>query len=181
MKNTIIIIIILLSFRSYGQNMNTLNTLLLECINESKNKYENSIAWTQRGSRIYLNPEGLPNQFDSDNKAFYDSLPLSILSWKDCKKYGKKFDMLEVSYSLHNDVIIIKIALVTVTRKGRHFTHAYWFEDIDQYTYIYSCLNQQWERQVTASTSRKQQATSPPTDCSPNSPSPLSHMKPIIL
>lgn len=147
MKKIIIILPLILFIRSYGQENNTLHTILLECIEESKSKYENSIAWTQEGHKMYLNPDGLPDPNAKYNKSFYDNLPLSTVSWRNIKKYGKVFDVLKVYYSLQNDIIKVRIALVTVTRKGKkHYSHAIWFEDVDVYTYRYSCSNQQWER-----------------------------------
>ncbi len=147
MKRIVIFILVFLSFRFYGQEKNTLYSILLECIEESKRKYENSIAWTQLGHKMYLNPDGLPDPNARYNKSFYDNLPLSTVSWGNTKKYGKVFDVLEVYFSLQNDIIEVRIALATVTREGKkHYSHAIWFEDVDVYTYRYSCSNQQWER-----------------------------------
>lgn len=137
----------MLSVRLYGQEKNTLHTILLECIVESKSKYENSIVWTQRRHEMYLNPNGLPDQYGDKNKSFYDNLPLSTISWGNIKKYERVFDLLEVSYCLQNDTIEVRIALSTVTRQRKnHLYFEVWFEDVDFYTYYFSCSNKQWER-----------------------------------
>lgn len=135
------------NINGFSKEKNTLQTILLECIEESKSKYENSIAWTQRGHEMYLNPNGLPDQSFNKNKEFYDNLPISTISWGNIKKYKRIFDLLEVSYCLQNDIIVVRIALSTVTRKGRnHLSFEVWFEDVDFYTYYFSCSNKQWER-----------------------------------
>lgn len=132
------------NINGFSKEKNTLNAILLECIEESKSKYENSIIWTQIGHEMYLNSDGLPSQYDGYNKTFYDNLPLSTISWRSTKK--KVFDMMDVSFSLQNDYIEVRVALVTVSRKGKRFIHEIWHEDVDFYTYHYSCSNQQWEK-----------------------------------
>lgn len=123
-----------------------LNDMLIECIEDYRNKYESSPYLKSFGRKLYLCVDGLPDPHFGYNRTIYDHIPLEVISLHNLKGFEKEFDLLRVTYYLRDNTIEICVSVSTVTRKRKRVEIALGAEDIESYTYRYSCLTQQWEK-----------------------------------
>ncbi len=132
-----------------GQVENQLNSMLQNCIKESKTKYESSYKKTARNNNLVICCDGLPNPFISDNELFYNGIEMAVFSWNDPRKYKNELkhglDIMEVYHSLDGNTICIYVSIVTAKKEGKRITADYWFEDVDKYVYEYSCETNEWQ------------------------------------
>ena len=125
-----------------------LNDMLIECIEDYRNKYESSPYLKSFGRKLYLCVDGLPDPHFGYNRTIYDRIPLEVISLHNLTGFEKEFDLLRVTYYLIDNTIEICVSMSTVTKKRKRVKIALWAEDIKSYTYRYSCLTQQWEKVI---------------------------------
>lgn len=124
--------------------------MLGESILKSKNKYEINSFRRPECHTLILCRDGLPNRFIDNNQSFYDTIGLNTLSWSNIntsrlkKELKQGIDVMEVSLSIIDNTIDIRVLMSTVKKKKNEIIHEYWTESIDQYIYEYSCETNEW-------------------------------------
>ena len=140
--------LILFSIVSFGQNENDINKMLEECIKKSKQDYEVFSERTNRNYSLYLCCDGLPSKYIQSNKAFYDSIGLTTITWHYSGKFQKELergiDVMEIHYYLKGNIFEVYVHFITATEEKDEIVLAYWFEDVDKYVYEYSCETNEW-------------------------------------